>query len=257
MIPGPVLAAFGLTGSPERLPGGEETSVVVDGVVLKPAFDPALADWCQRLADAVDTDRLQVPAPVAASDGRFVVEGWTATRFVPGLRSLRGQPETVVALDPAVTEAFTAAADTLPPLPARTDRWARWVDAALDGSAPGLRDDAQDVLRRLREHTGPPPRRTHVVHGDLTGNSFRDGTGNPLVLDLSPYQAPAGFGAAVVVADHLLWHDGSADLVGSVDPDLLARALVFRLVAEQLATDPRHGARLGDYERPITLLASR
>jgi hypothetical protein len=40
------------------------------------------------------------------------------------------------------------------------------------------------------------------------------------------------------------------------DRDLLGRALVFRLVAEQLAEDPRHGARLEPYRRVLAELGA-
>ena len=254
MIPTSVAEAFGVEGPPQRLPGGEETSVLADGIVLKPAFDAALAAWCQALAAAIDPSLVGIPEPVAAADGRWVVDGWTATRFVPGLVELADDPHTVVALDAVVTAALSSAASGLPPIPARSDRWARGVDAALGGPLPDLSTEAREVIRALQDRMADLPTRDRVVHGDLTGNTFQTHSGAPLVLDLSPYLAPQGFGAAVVVADHLLWRAGRAELAALVAPDLLARALMFRLIAEQLADAPRHGARLDDYRRALELL---
>jgi hypothetical protein len=58
--------------------------------------------------------------------------------------------------------------------------------------------------------------------------------------------------AAVVVADAVVWNGAGASLAREFaataeDRDLLARALIFRLVAEQLAADPRHGGVLEPY----------
>ena len=77
-----------------------------------------------------------------------------------------------------------------------------------------------------------------------------------MLVDFSPYVRPARFASAIVVADHLLWHDGHPDLTGLIDHDVdaLARALLFRMIAEQLASNPRHGARLDDYRRVIRQL---
>lgn len=254
MIPTSVAEAFGVKGSPQRLPGGEQTSVLAGDIVLKPACNPALAAWCQALAAAIDPSLIEVPEPVAAADGRWVVDGWTATRFVPGLVELADDPHTVVDIDTVVTDALSGAASGLPPIPPRSDRWARGVDAALGGPLPDLTTDAREVVTRLQGPMADTPPRDRVVHGDLTGNTFRTPSGAALVLDLSPYLAPQGFGAAVVVADHLLWRAGRAELAALVDPDLLARALMFRLIAEQLADAPRHGARLDDYRRALELL---
>ena len=42
------------------------------------------------------------------------------------------------------------------------------------------------------------------------------------------------------------------DLIGH-DGDSLARALLFRMISEQLGDRPRHAAQLGDYRRAIEL----
>ena len=58
-----------------------------------------------------------------------------------------------------------------------------------------------------------------------------------------------------MVADNLLWYGGERGLRSLVaDDDALARALLFRLVAEQLADRPRHGANVEDYHRVTELL---
>ena len=248
MIPSAVLEGFGLAGEPVALDGGEGTSVLIGGVVCKPVLDSAVAQWCQAVAAVGSHADFRFPEPVPARDDSFVVDGWTASLFIPGLRSLHDQPATVVGLADAVTTALTA---TTNPLPARTDRWARGIDVAY-GAAATLRPEAVDLLRTLLDPCGPPPDRHAVVHADLTGNTFVDPAGQPVVLDLSPARATAGFAPAVVIADHLLWHDGDTRLATLVDPVDLHRALAFRLVAEQLAADPRHGARLDDYRAVLS-----
>ena len=90
------------------------------------------------------------------------------------------------------------------------------------------------------------------MHGDLTGNVCLDASGVPVILDVSPYLRPRRWGAAIVVADATLWHGADISLARrfaseAEDRDLLGRALTFRLVAEQLATDPRHAGDLGPY----------
>ncbi len=74
------------------------------------------------------------------------------------------------------------------------------------------------------------------MHGDLSGNVlFADGQ-RPAIIDFSPYWRPAAYADAIIAVDGLLWFDAGPDLLSraysSPDfPQLLVRALIFRLVA--------------------------
>jgi hypothetical protein len=79
-----------------------------------------------------------------------------------------------------------------------------------------------------------------------------------VVLDFSPYLRPREWGEAIVVADAVLWNGAALVLAQSFAAtargrDLLGRALLFRLVAEQLAAEPRHGGQLGAYRRTLSV----
>lgn len=92
----------------------------------------------------------------------------------------------------------------------------------------------------------------------MSGNVFLDPAGVPVILDVSPYLRPRRWAAAIVTADAVLWNGASVSLAASFasepDRDLLGRALIFRLVAEQLADNPRHGALLEPYRRLLSAL---
>ena len=97
------------------------------------------------------------------------------------------------------------------------------------------------------------------MHGDLSGNVHQARDGVPVILDVSPYLRPAGWAATIVVVDAVLWNGTDPSFAvdfatGDAPRDLVGRALLFRLVAEQLAMDPRHGARLAPFERVIAAM---
>jgi len=80
------------------------------------------------------------------------------------------------------------------------------------------------------------------------------------VLDFSPYVRPLCYADAIVVADAMLWERAGPELFdlltpGAVGIQVLLRALVFRLVAEDLGTAPRHHKELGPFRRVLTWLA--
>jgi hypothetical protein len=122
-----------------------------------------------------------------------------------------------------------------------------------------LGTEAAAVHVQLAALLGDPPTDRQVVHGDLTGNVYVDRSQVPVILDFSPYLRPRQWAVVIVVADAVLWNGAQPSLAASFAAtasarDLLGRALIFRLVAEQLAAEPRHGAHLEPYRRVLAAL---
>jgi uncharacterized protein (TIGR02569 family) len=204
-----------------------------------------LVIWHAHVCDRITATAFRLPAPVPAGDGRFVVEGWSATTFVTG----RPVPEAdgTVASWMAVlacSRAFHAAVAEEPGPPllaARTDRWAKADRVAWGGGIPGeIGPQSQGPLRDVSELIIDEGLTPQVVHGDLSGNVLLAQGQPPAVIDVSPYWRPAAYADAIVVVDALLWWDADPALIEVARPatvpptqwrSLLARALVFRLLA--------------------------
>ncbi len=264
-----VREAFQLGGSvPQPLEGGDETSLLVGDVVVKKVLDPDVGRWLQGLSDRTQSEGdlgFRLPRPVPTTDGGWIHDGWIASEFIPGLRSLAHDPAEVIRVGRLFADAAVIhkPAD-LSPVLNRTDRWARGFRAAMGTEEIGLDPPAASVAGRLRARVerrrDDPASRVELIHCDLTGNVFQDGQGIPVVLDISPGLAEVEMGSAIVVADHLLWRDGSPSLAALLTgrEDLLAKGLLFRLYSEQLALldgqKPRHEGRPDDYRRVLSLL---
>ena len=200
------------------------------------------------------------PRPSRPLDGQWLHDGWTAARFLDGLRPVAPAWSQVV--DAGLR--FADAAESVrvggrEVLSRRTHRWAIADRAAWGESDVTLGDAANDVRRRISRVLGDAVHEEHFVHGDLTGNVHVDRDGVPVILDVSPYLRPRRWAEAIVTADAVLWNDADLSLAVAFaaspgGSDLLARALLFRLIAEQLADDPRHGALLDPYRRVLTAL---
>lgn len=254
-----VLHAFGLDGGDmRRLPGGEEVSVFGGGIALKRVQSPEVSRWSQALlSDAQPSDGFRLPNPIRTDDGKWNVDGWIATEYIDGLTSLRDDPAQIVQVGERLSDVLTEAqrGDSLPVIQ-RRDRWAQadrfvWEEALVELTA-----EAADLAARLRTRMSNHRYTPAVVHGDLSGNVFVDPSGVPVVLDFTPYIRPKTYASAIVVADNLLWYNGAPTLARLIDhdDDSLARALLFRLASEQLASNPRHGANLADYHRTLASL---
>lgn len=235
VVPQQVLDAFGLTGGGVRLPGGEGRSVSVGTAVLKPADECEETTWAAQLLTQLEETGFRLARPLCAQDGRWVVNGWSASRLVEGET---GPVDRWVSLLTAA-RGFHAALRHVPRpafLARRRHRWAladrvAWGEATVE-TLPAV----APLMARLSTVLRPVRADCQLVHGDLSGNVlFADGQ-PPAIIDFSPYWRPAAYADAIIAVDGLLWFNADRELLRLAwatpqFPQLLARALIFRLVA--------------------------
>lgn len=245
--PPEVLRAFAVEADPVPLAGGQGTSWRAGAAVLKPVEDPLRGEELAALVAGFDEDGFRLARPVAAADGRFVVSGWTAWRWVEGCHA-GGRWDEVVPLSVRLARVLGGL-----PRPGFLDRlddpWVRGGHVAFGHAAVAPyrhRPDIAAILPRL----GPPAVQTNqLIHNDLAGNVLFDDPRPPAVIDFTPGWRPAGYQTAVVVADAFLWHDAgpaladqAAALVDGFDT-LFPRAILFRLVVDAIFRPDDPGCR--------------
>jgi len=250
-----VLAAFGLTGRQSPLPGGRGLAVRVDDAVLLPAPDVAASTWAAEVAERLRSPDVRMPRPLRSGDGRWVVDGWSASEHVEGVDGPAGRWRELLATARSLHREL--APEPMPAwLAGRQDPWAEADRAAWGEKTPTPGPVTAPLVARLLQARTPLPQvlPDQLVHGDLTGNVLlpvHEGHSVPTVIDLSPYWRPAEAAVAVVVADGLLWHDAGPELVdiadlGTCGPQLLVRALLFRLLALDALTRDRPAAAVAE-----------
>lgn len=90
------LRSFGLSDqlALEPLPGGRGLCYRTGSIVLRPVDDAAEAEWLCHLTATLlarftpEAYRLAAPIPAVTSPDRFVIDGWTASTYLPGRVSL-------------------------------------------------------------------------------------------------------------------------------------------------------------------------
>jgi uncharacterized protein (TIGR02569 family) len=224
--PGAVLAAFAVSGRPERLAGGQGTAWRAGDVVLKP-LDMSLEAlrWQSEVLGSIETAGLRLAVPIRSRDGELAVDGWTAWPLLAGAHAPRW-PE-------RLHQALAGAERPSAVLDARTDGWARADRIAWGEASAADFADLPEVSHLLAARTAVSAS-NQLIHGDLSGNVlFADGL-PPAVIDLSPYWRPAAYASAVVVVDAVLWYGADVGLLSTVaDAQFLVRALLFRLLASR------------------------
>ncbi|UQN04952.1 hypothetical protein [Deinococcus sp. QL22] len=253
-----VLEAFGLSGTPEPLAGGQATVWRVGEAVLKPETHTAQElEWQARVLGQVGGTALRVSRLLHAHNGAVLVEGWSAWAYLKG-RHEPGRWTEILQVGQHFHQAL-AAVPRPAFLEARTDPWAAadrmaWGELPLDNllTAPHI--------GRLAQRLRPVEASSQLIHGDLTGNVLFSESDAPAVIDFSAYWRPAGLSLAIVVADALVWEEADEGLLEAVRevtdfPQYLLRALIFRRIVEELLPTPPRYAKTADdpYQSAVNL----
>jgi uncharacterized protein (TIGR02569 family) len=232
-------------------------------LVLKPGQHRVAASWQAEVFAGLRGPGFQVPQPVCAADGSWVVGGWAAWTTVDGEPDpVARWPELI-----AASRAFhTALADVPAPgwLGRGRNRWAVADRVAWDETDVDLAPELADLVGELRAATRPVLSPSQLVHGDIAGNVLFAAEQPPAVIDFSPYCRPDGYALAVAAVDLLAWSAAPPGILDELaDHDdidqLLLRALIYRLVTESLGrpeTDSRQAVRRAN-EPVVDLLLSR
>jgi uncharacterized protein (TIGR02569 family) len=226
-------------------------------VLVRPVADNATAAWSARVLEGLEVEGLRLARPIRSSDGRWVVAGWAASRYVAG--AIEPRHDAVV----DVATRLHAATAGLPRPRLLDDR-----DDLLTRSAAGAFGERRLVLdsatggelyTALATYRRPVRSAPQVVHPELFGAVLFDHDGRPALIELTPGWRPKEWAAAVVVVDALAWGGADDDLLKrwahlSEWPQMLLRALLYRLALH--AQHPEASARtLAGLDRVARLVA--
>jgi uncharacterized protein (TIGR02569 family) len=261
VVPAAVLEAFGLPERGEPLPGGERRCFRHDRAVLKPVDDDAEAEWSAQLLSGLAPDGFRLARPLRSRDGRWLVDGWSATELVAGETGPAGRWPELLKAGRAFHAALAGA-----PRPAFLDgprhRWAHADRVAWDEAAAEVPPEAAEHWSRLHRLRRPVSAPAQLIHGDLAGNALFQPDAAPAIIDFSPFWRPADYADAIVAVDGLLWHGAGPDLVslpwtGADFAQLLVRAAIFRLIAlteRDRAAGPVNPEELAEFVPVLELL---
>lgn len=259
-LPAHVRTAFGVAGAqPRPVAWAGRRAWLCDEILIRPVADYVVAAWSAGVLDGLVVDGVRTARPVRASDGRWVVAGWTACRHVAG--TIEPRHDEVVEVSLRLHAALESV--TRPRLLDDRDDLVTRAAAAAWGERqapldPAMGGDLHDELARYRRPVRLAPQ---VVHPELFGAVLFDADGVPALVDLVPAWRPKEWAAAVIVVDALAWGNADEGLPERWAhlpewPQVLLRAVLHRLALHAL--HPQAGARtLDGLERAARLVAAR
>ena len=228
-------------------------------VLIRAVADNAVAAWSAGVLDGLEVAGLRLARPVRSSDGRWIVAGWAASRFVPGTL----EPRYDAVVDAGLRlHAATAGVERPRVLDDRDDLLSRSAAAAfgerrleLDPTVGG------DLYAQLAAYRTPVTLEPQVVHPELFGAVLFDSDGVPALIDLVPCWRPKEWAAAVVVVDALAWGGADEGMIqrwSHLDewPQMLLRGVLHRLAlhAQHPEASP---ATLAGLERAAGLVSAQ
>jgi uncharacterized protein (TIGR02569 family) len=213
-------------------------------LLLRPVPDKVVAAWSAGVLDGLRVEGLRIAQPVRSSDGRWVVGGWAANRYVPGAVEPRYDAVLTAAL-----KLHEALAEVERPrlLDGRDDLATRSAAAAFGERRPALDPATGGALfAQLAAYRRPIRLTPQLVHPEMFGAVLFDEQGVPALIELVPCWRPAQWASAVVVVDAVAWGGGDRGLLerwADTDewPQALLRAVLFRLAlhAQHPEASPR------------------
>ena len=245
-----ILEAFGVSGDPVRLLGGQGLSYLVDDVVLKPTNNEIEASWVADVYARLNDDGFRVAKPVRAKNNSWVFNNWTAYAFIEG-RHLEGKyAETI-----EISKIFHKALEKVPKpsfLDNNNDAWAIADKIAWEELPVPKNKLTDDVLEKLFSNLQKNELPNQIIHGDIGGNILFDSRLTPAVIDFCPYWRPADFAIAIAVIDWLVWQKADIAIIDLCKKDkdfgqLLLRALIRR-ICEYVEHQKNNGK---DYSKEI------
>ena len=227
-----ILNAFGISGKPILLPGGESTCYRVENVVFKTTKNAGETSWIAEINNNLDSNKFRVPKSIRAKDGSWVFDGWTASEFLQGEHRPGHYAEAI-----EVSKVFHKALTDIPKpnwFDQKTDVFAM-SDRMAWGKMPIpdfelANKPLKKVFSLLRKNHLP----NQLIHGDWGVEQilFHD-TLPPAVLDMTPYFRPVNYPIADMLISAMV-DDGAdtsiLDLGNNIKDfdQLVLRAIVFR-----------------------------
>ncbi len=228
-----ILKAFGVSGKPTRLKGGQGICYLVDNIVFKPSYSIVEASWMSDLYNNLSSNQFRVPKPIRAKNSKWIFNQWTANKFLEGKHEDENYAEAI-----KISKIFHKDLLQIPKpdfFDKRNDVWAvadkiAWGELPLPNFEL-TNKPLQQISKLLKKNKLP----NQLIHGDWgPGNLLFSNTLPPAVIDVSPYWRPANFAIAVMIIDALVYEGADKSIINLCKniedfDQLLLRALVRRI----------------------------
>jgi hypothetical protein len=214
--------------------GGQNTSVRVGGVVIKPIDEIEKYNWLAEKFEGLRSQNIIIANPVRDNTGNFLNNGYGATKYVRCKFIKNKLREKLLASDEfhglvkGITKPEGFSLWESPWSKATKIAWSE-IDLPIIGNG-----DIKRILESIQDKYEEVKLANQFIHSDLAGNIlFR--FYKPVIIDISPEFRPVEYANALLIADSIAWHGAKLNSLKYLRYDkelkrqLLIRAIMFRL----------------------------
>ncbi|OCA88434.1 hypothetical protein A8F94_24555 [Bacillus sp. FJAT-27225] len=249
MLSKEVLRSFNVNGEITPLKGGQNTSVRVNNVVLKPVEDVLHSERLFKIISSINPQGYRLSKPIKSNKGTFVSNGWGCTNFERG-QEVNGQIKEKL----RVSRLFHRDLSNIryKDFSQVDNPWSKAHRIAwqIDGLRMGANTEARKIINELLQKIQLREQyNLQIVHSDLAGNILFDDVLPPLIIDFSPTVAPVEYAEAILVCDCIAWQGSKISDIDLLpgNKEMFIRAVVFRLAAEAIISGENSSRFNGQY----------
>lgn len=230
-----VAKLFNENSNIEHLSGGQNESVKVGRISIKPIHEIEKYIWISKLMGKLISKKILMSRPVKSKNGKWIEHGYGATEYIDG-NFYEGRIEEKL-------KACNYLNDLLKNVkyPEQSYTWSSpWISASkVSWESEKIPTNSIKIAKELISSLQSKLQRIHlasqVIHTDLAGNILFNDAGTPVIIDFSPDYKPAIYAQVLLIIDSVAWHNENLSIIDQISCDetlknqLILRAIIFRL----------------------------
>jgi len=215
----------------QELEGGQDESLKVGQLVLKPVHEEKEYVWVSATLENLDFSSLNISKPICSLNGKYIEDGIGATPYFENI----GHVYDVIInlrLCRQLNEILKTVLEPVVLFEELNNPWKKAQFLAWHGkSNPDLPSEILFLIS-LRKNIDLPKQ---LIHVDLAGNVLINEHNETCIIDFTPAFLPKEYAEAVVIVDSISWYQASIGALNelklekSISYQLLLRALIFRM----------------------------
>lgn len=219
----------------EKLSGGQEESIKVNDIVIKPVYEVEKFLWHANELEKIDFNEVLYSKPVKSKNGNYIEDLHCATSFIDGDFYNDRIEEKIF----AANKFNSLIKDIQKPKDFNKwiSPWTKALDVAWDkDKLPNeIPLEVKEVMEELNLFKKNINLKDQLIHCDYAGNILFNEKG-PIVIDFSPGFYPPEYSIACLIVDSIAWHNSTIDIIKFFEIEdfikfqLILRAVIFRLL---------------------------
>ncbi len=218
----------------EKLSGGQNSSLKVGEIVIKPITDIERYIWIANEIESLASPSIMIAKPIRSKNGNWIENGYGASQYITGKyydHKIREKIKAANLFHKVVANIEKPSKFDLWESPWSLSSRVAWEEIELPQS---FYSHGRKVIATLLKQYKNITFETQLIHSDLASN-FLFNSGKPIVIDISPDFRPVEYANTLLVTESIAWRNESLESLNHLKfPSLLRKQLILRAIVFRL-----------------------